>query len=268
VQQERRKYLLRAASGPWLLKFAGLGSDGLEKLARAHALHRAGFTPQPLAYRHGFLVERWLDEARPVDLAEVDRAQLVETVARYLAFRARAFPVAQHDGASIEKLLAMARRNTELALGPENATAVERWTSEVSRLQNAVFRVDTDNRLQSWEWVVTPDGRIMKTDALDHSAAHDLVGCQDIAWDVAGATVELALDDSEQAQGMQRVARESGRAVHPGLLAFSRIAYLAFQVGAQHIAAQALVGWPAEAERLRRAETRYRDALARALSMG
>jgi hypothetical protein len=35
VQQERRKYLLRSVTGPWLLKFAGLGADASKKLARA-----------------------------------------------------------------------------------------------------------------------------------------------------------------------------------------------------------------------------------------
>src|SRR5690606_7218721 len=46
--RERRKYLLRTASGAWLLKFAGLGAMGEATLARARALHDGGFTPEPL----------------------------------------------------------------------------------------------------------------------------------------------------------------------------------------------------------------------------
>ena len=34
-------------------------------------------------------------------------------------------------------------------------------------------------------------GEIIKCDSADHCAAHDLVGCRDAAWDVAGAIAEL-----------------------------------------------------------------------------
>ena len=54
--QERRKFLLRARDGVWLLKFAGLGAIGEHKLERARALHAAGFSPEPAVLRHGFLV--------------------------------------------------------------------------------------------------------------------------------------------------------------------------------------------------------------------
>ena len=37
------------------------------------------------------------------------------------------------------------------------------------------------------------DPTLLKTDALDHSEGHDLIGCQDIAWDVVGAATELEL---------------------------------------------------------------------------
>ena len=65
-------------------------------------------------------------------------------------------------------------------------------------LKGAVRRVETDNRLHAWEWLHTPDGRLLKTDALDHHAGHDLIGCQDITWDIAGATVELDLSDRSE----------------------------------------------------------------------
>lgn len=46
-----------------------------------------------------------------------------------------------------------------------------------------------DARLQRANWVGG-----LKLDALDGSQAHDLIGPQDIAWDTAGAAVELGLD--------------------------------------------------------------------------
>jgi hypothetical protein len=267
VRQERRKYLLHSRSGSWLLKFAGLGADSADKLERARALHEGGFTPEPVGCRHGFLVERWLDGAQPLGPRPAEHSKPVERLARYLAFRARAFPAPPETGASLAALLAMARRNTELALGSDAAAALDRWTRENARLEAQVFRVNTDNRMQVWEWLVGPDGELVKTDALDHSSAHDLVGCQDIAWDVAGAAVEFELDDAEQSELRDRVARESRQQIDPHLLAFCRVAYVAFQMGSQHLAARALVGWPAEAERLTRSEVRYRDLLAAELSM-
>jgi hypothetical protein len=46
---------------------------------------------------------------------------------------------------------------------------------------------DTDHR-----------GRQLKTDALHHHAGHDLVGCQDVAWDIVGVTVELGLSQTQR----------------------------------------------------------------------
>ena len=51
----------------------------------------------------------------------------------------------------------------------------------------------------------------MKTDALDHAFGHDLVGCQDIAWDLAGAAVEFDLD-TEERETLARRSRGNVRA--------------------------------------------------------
>jgi hypothetical protein len=99
----------------------------------------------------------------------------------------------------LTELLAMARYNTEQRLGPEVARRLEDWSALVPALEAKVRRVHTDNRMRRHEWLALPDGRILKTDALDHSAAHDLVGCQDIAWDVVGAAVEWGLTEDETA---------------------------------------------------------------------
>ncbi|WP_431268207.1 hypothetical protein [Dankookia sp. P2] len=60
---------------------------------------------------------------------------------------------------------------------------------------------------------------------MDHHAAHDLIGCQDIAWDVAGAMVELGLDPVLP--------------VDRGLLGFLLPCYCAFQLGAWTMALDA-----------------------------
>lgn len=257
VQQERRKFLLRTKTGAWLLKFAGLGREGARKLERARALHAAGFTPEVVGCRHGFSVERWIEDARPLDTRTVDRGALRTFVGRYLGFRARAFPAGPEQGAPLVRLLQMARVNTAEALGEAWARRLDRFGPDLPDLERRVRRIEIDNRLHAWEWLQRPDGRLLKTDALDHHAAHDLVGCQDVAWDVAGAMVELDLSDAEAQTFRAVVAHETGRAVDPGLIAFYLPCYLAFQTGYYALAADALAGWPEEAARLRAASGRY-----------
>ena len=261
VWQERRKIRLRTGSGAWLLRFAGLGREHARKLARGRALHAAGFGTEVVGLRHGFLVERWVDGARPLGRT-ADRSRLVQVAGRYLGFRARSFAAAPDAGASLGRLLDMARVNTAEALGDDAARRLGRFASDLARLEQRVRRIETDNRLHAWEWLETGDGRLLKTDALDHHAAHDLVGGQDIAWDVVGAAVELDLSEAEERTLQDVIARETGRAVDRGLCAVLLPCYLAFQMGSYALAAQALAGWPEEAARLRAASDRYQSRLA------
>jgi hypothetical protein len=260
VQQERRKYVLHAERGTFLLKFAGLGAHGERRLERARQLAEAGWCPPVEGLRHGFLVQRWMSGARPLSQARpVPRAELVERVSTYLGFRARHFAVAGGAcGALPGRLLEMARHNTAQSLGHAWAARLDRWGARLAWLTEQRQPVETDNKLHAWEWLVPPEGGLLKADALDHHEAHDLIGCQDIAWDVAGATVELALTSQEQAVLVQRVTQAGGRRVDPELLAFYLPCYLAFQLGACTLAATVLATpLPAEATRLRGAAERY-----------
>ncbi|ACG78505.1 conserved hypothetical protein [Phenylobacterium zucineum HLK1] len=203
-RQERLKFRLRTASGDWLVRFAGLGAAGEAKLARARALHAAGWGPEAAALRWGFLLLRWVDGAparpRPDELAG------------YLAFRAS---LEGGAGASLDELADMVRVNAG-ELGLDVRAQVPAVTPRP---------VQVDARLHAWEWLRTAGGRLLKTDALDHACAHDLVGCQDIAWDVAGAAVELGLSEPE----VRALAQAAGADMR--LVAFHRLAYPAFQAG-------------------------------------
>jgi hypothetical protein len=230
----------------------------------ARTLHEAGFTPEPAGCRHGFLVERWHEELDGLDQAHISRESLVAQVGAYLGFRARHFPAAEHQGASLDALRQMAIYNAGQALGEATAAALEQSLADPRALAGKVNRICTDNRLHVWEWLVS-GGRLIKTDALDHSAAHDLVGHQDVSWDVAGAIVELDLSDNEASQLCQIVRQESDRPVDQALLAFMLPCYLAFQLGAHLMAAGALGEGP-EANRLHRAADRYGGRLNNYLS--
>lgn len=256
VHQERRKLLAHSRGGTWLARFVGLGRDGDRALARARLLHRAGFTPEVAGLCHGFLVERWL-AVTPLVVASLDdagRRRMVERVGRYLGFRARELAADPDSGAPLELLAEVVRRNAALALG-----AVPALPGSPAALASRVRRIEIDGRLHAWEWLVGADGGLVKADALDHCAAHDLVGCQDVAWDLAGAAVELALSPAEQDRLARITGETSGRAADPALVAFLRPCYLAFQLGRHALAATTGGG---EAARLRSAAERYAAQLA------
>lgn len=222
---ERSKFLVHAGGQPWLVRFAGLGEAGQAKLHLAERLHGQGFGPEVAGLTHGWLVQRWHEDARPTRPS-------ADEVARYLVLRGS---LPARRGASLTELLAMVRRNV-----PE----LERWRPPVEQLQALSTPVAIDGRMHAHEWLRLPDGRLLKADALDHHRGHDLVGAQDIAWDRVGAEVELGTCFADS---------------KPALTAFYRVAYCAFQIGA-HSLGQGMS--PAEeAPRHEAALRRYRSAL-------
>lgn len=230
---ERRKFLLRAGGERFVAKFAGLGRIGEEKLAIARTLHQERFVPEPLGLAHAFLVQRWCDDAAP--LANGDRP--TGEIARYIGTRARLLPARSGSGASAGELLDMARRNVSLELGDEWARLLEPWRSRADDLDRRIVRLRTDNRLHPHEWLRTSAGALIKADALDHHQAHDLVGCQDVAWDCVGAIVEIDLDQAQADQLIAAAGEWSGGIVDRALLDFYRIIYLAFRVGQERLGA-------------------------------
>lgn len=253
--QERRKFLLPAGGKRWLLKFAGLGEAGRRRAAMAAALSDAGFVPGFAGHRHGFSVERWVDGAAGTDRRPVPDAA---RIARYLAFRARRFPLDR--GADTAALWAMARHNTGEHLGVAAAGALERCRFDLDDLQRRTRRIAVDGRMHAWEWLCPPSGELLKADAVDHHDSHDLVGGQDLAWDVAGAEIELGLDGRELGR---TILDAGGPAIFPGLLAFCRPCYLAFQLGSYVMAAASCADQAPEAKRLAAQAERYANGLRR-----
>jgi hypothetical protein len=214
--REARKYRLRGRKGDFLAKFAGIDRAAREKFGRARALHAAGFCAEPLALRYGFIIEPFVEGAPPDTVP-------VQLLSDYLAFRRERFACAE-AGASLEELVRMSDYNLGSAGVARDLSA--RWSAaRLERLRAAVVPVHVDARLHAWEWLQA-GGRILKADALDHSQAHDLVGCQDILWDVAGAIVEL---DSPEAELAPRFT--GGDPERCDLLEMMKLCYLGFQLG-------------------------------------
>lgn len=255
-QMERRKYLAGTGSGGFLVKFAGLGGHGVRKLETARRLAAAGLAPEPIGLCHGFLVQRWL-EGKPLDDAQPDRERLLRGVGDYLGFRALELR-AHTSGASLSALFEMAAFNIGEELGHEARDRVETSLGDSARLQTSVRPVDTDNRMHAWEWFIDDNGRLIKADGLDHSSAHDLVGCQDIAWDIAGAAVEFALTPGETAELAARVGQKAQRDVDMDLLRVLEPCYIGFQLGLWTYAA---ANASQENARIAELKTRYVERL-------
>jgi hypothetical protein len=265
--QERRKFLTHGGGGMWLVKFIGLGHGARQRFECAKALAAEGFSPEVAGLCHGFVVERWHAEMGPLTSEHLGRtalrARLIAHLARYIAFRARSFPAAGESGASLQALCDMGRHNSIEAFGTGSGDAWDGYASHAKQLQGRVKRVRTDNRIQAWEWLAD-DERLLKTDAVDHHAGHDLVGCQDPAWDAAGAAAEFGLDAAELGQLLDGLRRH-GCPIDAELLGFYTPAYLAFQLGYYKLAAQDAPS-PIERARLSAQAERHAHALCRQLA--
>ena len=253
--RERRKFRLETAAGRLIARFAGLGETGQAKLRRAEALHQAGFTVEPLGLRHGFLLERW-EQAGPM---EIERGALIRRLGDYMAFRCAGFPAKAEAGADLASLKAMARASLSRLL---DADAAARLSTRIDVLQpqGPCRPIHVDGRLHPWEWITTPDGLLLKTDALDHSEGPDLIGCQDVTWDIAGAAVEFDLEPEEVTAIVANIAAVV-HAVDQARLDLMEIAYTAFQAG---LWTRALESAPAdERARVERHAARYVERLRR-----
>jgi len=231
---ERRKYWFCEDGSHRLAKFAGLGAVGTRKLRRARLLAERGFIPPLHGARAGFLVSDWLD-ARPADIAGADREHCLSFLRDYLRFLTRLPALAPDRGAAPPALLAMAEHNVEECLGPDYASALSGFRELASRLDAPP--VYTDGKLEPWEFLVA-HGRIVKTDALDHAAGCDLVKAQPIAWDLAGASVELELSSAELETLREATAGRRHPYVDDRTHSFYRICYLAFRIAGLSLASQ------------------------------
>jgi hypothetical protein len=260
-QHERRKYLLRRDSvhpPHKLLSFIGLDdrSDGI--IARGERLAEAGFTPRPEGAVHGFLIREFV-AGSPVSPGGVDQ-DLLETVARYLAHLSREHPA--EPTVSTASLTEMAELNVSECLGPA-------WQQRLAaRLRGGLGSwsersVALDGRMLPHEFIRT-DAGYLKVDAFDHHCDHFFPGCQDIAWDLAGAAYELELDAEAHRCLIDRYRRLSGDQHITARLPYFALCYLAYRLGYARLATEVL-GESPDKRRFTAAADRYARLLRREL---
>jgi hypothetical protein len=226
-----------------LLKFEGMGAHGNQVAARAHALADAGFGPALHGAGDGFVSYEWVC-GRPLGAAALT-PRILARMARYCAFRARAFPAASGD-----ELGAMVRANHAAELGRE--IAIE------PRLP-CPCPVIPDGRMLPHEWICTDDGHLVKIDGVAHGDDHFFPGPTDIAWDLAGIIVEWDLGGDARAYLLDEYRLQSGDDPRERMDDYV-LAYALFRIAYVKMAAGCMQGSDEEA-RLLREYQRYRQLL-------
>ena len=240
---ERLKYLSSSQQGEQrLFKFAGLGHYGDVVLDREKKVAAAGFGPEPREESDGFISYSWMD-GRPLAAGDLF-SEIMARLAEYCAFRQRAFAVELSDLNSLQQMTEHNLRELGLELPVE------------LRLQHPVI---ADGRMQPHEWLLPPQGKLLKTDSGSHGDDHFFPGPTDIAWDLAGAIVEWQMSEQQTAEFLNLYHRASGDNAQHRVDDFIQ-AYAIFRLAYCLMAAKAMYGSD-EQPRLQQAAEGYRSAL-------
>jgi hypothetical protein len=212
-------------------------------LERERRVAAVGFGPFPSEESDGFVSYPWID-GRPLAAADLSSSTLTR-LAEYCAFRLRAFPAELSD---INALQQMAEHNLQ-ELGLDLAVEL--------RSERPVI---ADGRMQPHEWILSNEGKLLKTDSGSHGNDHFFPGPTDIAWDLAGAIVEWQMNEEQAEEFLNLYQRVSGDDASARIDAFI-IAYSVFRLAYCLMAANAMNG--DEQLRLQRAASFYRTTLTR-----
>lgn len=245
ISFERLKYLSSVADDERrFFKFAGLGHYGDVVLERERKVAAAGFGLMPHEENDEF-ISYPLIEGRPLFPSDLS-AEILARIAKYCAFRQRAFSVELSNLAALQQ---MAEHNLhELGLELPVELCLER-------------PVIADGRMQPHEWLLSGDGRLLKADSGSHGDDHFFPGPTDIAWDLAGAIVEWTMNEEQTAEFLNLYHRASGDDAAARIDGFIK-AYTVFRLAYCLMAANAM-NEPDEQPRLKRAAGTYRAVLTR-----
>src|SRR5262249_21930495 len=230
TSMERLKYI-SPGNGKMrrLFKFEGLGHYGEGVLERQQVLAAGGVAAPGREESDGFVFYPWLD-GRPMPAASLS-ASVISRLAEYCAFRASAFRL---PNAGLGPLQEMAEHDLR-ELGFDLPVMLE--------LERPVI---ADSRMQPYEWILSPDGSLIKTDGASHGDDHFYPGPTDMAWDLAGAIVEWRMNQGQSAELLRDYRRKSGDDARQRIGDFIR-AYTAFRCAYCRMAANAMAGTPEQA---------------------
>jgi hypothetical protein len=248
TQMERLKFL--SPDRRQFFKFEGMGPLGSEVRERAFILAEAGFSPAVSDAGDGFLSYQAI-EGRNFRKQDVNTSVL-ERIAQYCWFRVSNFSCAPPFNSELANML---KFNVQQEFGRE--------LSLDPGLLASTSPVLVDGRMQPFEWIASPQGELLKTDAISHGDNHFFPGPCDITWDLAGVIVECDLSSQAAEFLLRRFKQLSGIDVAQKLDAYT-LAYCVFRLGFCKMAASTVLG-SQEESRLEIAYRWYRSQAAKLL---
>jgi hypothetical protein len=230
-QMERLKFL--SPDRRQFLKFEGMGPQGSEVRKRSFMLADAGFSPPVSDAGHGFLAYQNIGghNLRQQDVSP----SVLGRIARYCSFRVSDFSCAQPFNSELANMLEF---NVQQEFGCELKLD--------SALLGSTNPLLVDGRMQPYEWIVSAEGALLKTDGISHGDNHFFPGPCDIAWDLAGAVVEWDLSSDGTEYLLRRFEQLSGIDVTQKLDAHM-LGYCVFRLGFCKMAASTVPGSREEA---------------------
>jgi hypothetical protein len=226
-----------------------MGRIGKEAKDRAFALASTGFAPDVTDIGDGFLAYAAID-GKPAKKQDL-KTGILETIARYCAFRSAEFACGNSLNSELEHMLV---HNVQEEFGLRLKLAPGRLT--------AAPPVLVDGRMQPYEWLEL-DGKLIKTDGINHGDNHFFPGPCGIAWDLAGTVVEWDLGPTATDFLVGKFRRFSGMDLSRDLQAFE-LAYCVFRLGFCKMARSTVLGTNEEC-RLDLAYRHYRAKAAQLL---
>ncbi|HXU17115.1 MAG TPA: hypothetical protein VN708_18420 [Terriglobales bacterium] len=241
TQMERLKFV----SPDWehLYKFEGMGPVGVEARARAFQLADAGFGPRVCESEDGFLCYS-LVKGKAMQSEDAD-GRVLDRIASYCAFRNSEFSSGSSGTPQLREML-------EFNIMQEFGIALPLHEDDFCAHRPVI----SDGSMQPYEWIAAKSGQVIKVDGLDHGDNHFFPGPCDIAWDLAGASVEWNLSGAATEYMLNRFRVESGLDVSSKFDLY-RLAYLVFRLGFCKMGISTVKGSPEET-RLRKAYANYR----------
>jgi hypothetical protein len=265
---ERPKLLVTGVSGRRVLfKYAGLatGPRGRGSMADAIArrlsdLARRGWGAPPLGVALGFVAHDWVAGV-PCESANPP-SEALACVSAYLAASCRGPLPPREAREAHRRLVEMVRVNVTEALG-EDASVAALDIVEASAAPGCDMPAAGDGRMAPHEWIRTPEGRLVKTDAGGHEVDHTWIGAQPLPWDVAGTMLEWNLFGDRAAAFLEDFESRCGVRVEDSLPGYL-VAYAAHRLGQCRFFGEAERD-PVERRILERACEGWRERLLRLL---
>jgi hydroxymethylpyrimidine pyrophosphatase-like HAD family hydrolase len=196
-----------------LAKSVGWGWLGYHAFVTGHRMQE--FVPPILGLRDGILYTEWLPQKHDLAAADWDRDALIESLASYVAVRARGMclksdPAIDLAAEGRHKGLEMLASTLSRAYGSRIVAALKR--PEIQRqlsVHGCPTPTLTDSKMEPQEWIAA-GSTLLKVDFEHHGQGKNELGMTDPAYDLASAIFHFRLSEAESAELVRKYVEASG----------------------------------------------------------